>query len=146
MAIAGTRLQKAGRELNKNKEQLKGIILCKARFPACVSLSCVALGGIGCLSKEKCKKPLQEKLRISLYLQGIITSVCMRMYQKESSSDVFIVLIRIRQKNKHLYRKKGEDKNRNSNKCRLLCLFSQTGVFRDNLSDGLRPVPDLLRK
>lgn len=145
MAIDGTRLQKAGIELN-HKAQLKCIVLCKARFPACVSLSCVALGGIGCPSQGKCKKPLQEKLRISLYLQDIITSVCMRMYQKDCSIGVFIVLIRRRQKNKHLCRKKGEDKTWNSIKCVLLCLFSQIGVFRDNLSDGLWPVPDLLHK
>lgn len=54
MEIDGTRLQKAGIELNKNEERLKCIVLCKAGFPACVSLSCVALGGSGCLSKGKC--------------------------------------------------------------------------------------------
>lgn len=65
-------------------------------------LSYAALGGIGCPSKGKCKKPPQEELRTSLYFKDIITSVCMCIYKKDSSStDVFTVLMRIRENNKH---------------------------------------------
>ena len=52
------------------------------------------------MSKGKCKKPLQAKLRPSLYLQDIITGVCMSI-KNSSFTDVFTVLIRIREKNKH---------------------------------------------